>query len=349
MPNLIITQSGRKVWALTRAEDYLVLDAIDKVQPYASISDPRWSKIEDFYLEKGTMLRDDDLITLNDHLRRRGLARIVFHESHTDSHSTFGGPDKVAIRNAILKELRNLTKEQRDVVIEQKRKEVALQPPRNAYQNALRASRLTRAPTPELREQLQPAAVGGVLTPEPAVATPQSTGEQPPVLDTRPDNSSHPALSGSPQRTLQPVNRPAPARLASATATSEAMVIDRNARFRWMHRNGVLRKVKPDDCEEWFANGWQFGLLRRRDRASDGSEYQPDPASQIKLVGGHKTADTTEQGTLGLDELERRLKARQNRVTQPTKAKYESLKAEVEELRSEMVRLKMLVLQSIVE
>ncbi|MGW8788739.1 hypothetical protein [Heyndrickxia sporothermodurans] len=107
--------------------------------------------------------------------------------------------------------------------------------------------------------------------------------------------------------------------------------------------------MKPDDCEEWFANGWQFGLLRRRDRASDVSEYQPDPASQIKPVGGHKTADTTEQGTLGLDELERRLKARQNRRTQPTKVKYKSLKADVEELRSEMIKLKMLVLQYIVE
>jgi hypothetical protein len=188
------------LWALTKAEDYIVLDAIDMNSAYVPKDDCKWEMSEFHYIKGGKMLADSDLITLNNHLKRKAYPPIILVESHSDSHSILSGPEKAQMRTDILEDLRNMTVEQRGMVLEQKRREIALQPGRSSVQDAVKAARVSagQSPPSKLAQQLSAATASGTLT------LPAKT-EKPPVLPTPMPSNPQPrparATAAGPGRT----------------------------------------------------------------------------------------------------------------------------------------------------
>ncbi|RYE94551.1 MAG: hypothetical protein EOO77_44050, partial [Oxalobacteraceae bacterium] len=141
MAKLIVAESGMKYWALTKAEDYIIIDAIDTIEKFVPKTDDKFALMMNSYFVDGKMLGDFALICLNDHRRRKGFPPIHLMEGHSDTHTLLRGRDKATIRDAIRLQLQNLNEEQRKLVLEQRLGEIDRQMGRDPVYDAIRATR----------------------------------------------------------------------------------------------------------------------------------------------------------------------------------------------------------------
>lgn len=173
MAKLIVLNSGLRLWALTKAEDYLLVDAYLLVRSYVPKSDHRFLEFERRYFDAGDMLADKALVMLNCILKRKGYDPLHLREGHSDSYTIMQGWLKAQERRRICDVLEEMTDSERALVLEVKASEVNRQIDRDDVYDATKATRLTpleplgtakAAPT-ALTEQLVSAMDSGLLAP----------------------------------------------------------------------------------------------------------------------------------------------------------------------------------------
>lgn len=124
-------------WATTRAEDYLIIDAILKVRRFIQPSDVEFMNFEDKYFDKGVAIKDHHMMILNSRLRRKGLEQILLVEGHSDSYTIIRDQTKSEARAQIREQLEALPESARATVIERYRREVEQQDPRDLERDSL--------------------------------------------------------------------------------------------------------------------------------------------------------------------------------------------------------------------
>ncbi|MHB2205257.1 hypothetical protein [Methylobacterium sp. CM6257] len=177
MAKLIVTGSGFRLWALTKAEDYLFIDAYLLIKPFVPNYDSRFREFERMYFSEGCMLADKSLMLINSILNRKGYDPLHLREGHSDSYTVLKGQPKAEERARIRTALEDMDDRDRSLVIESKAAEVNRQIDRDVIYDATKSARLMPlepagtvkvAPT-ALTEQLIGALDGGRLM-LPAVA-----------------------------------------------------------------------------------------------------------------------------------------------------------------------------------
>lgn len=176
MAKLIVTGSGFRLWALTKAEDYLFIDAYLLIKRFVPNYDSRFREFERVYFSEGCMLADKSLMLINSILNRKGYDPLHLREGHSDSYTVLKGQPKAEERARIRTALEGMDDRDRSLVIETKAAEVNRPIDRDVIYDATKAARQMPlepvgtakvAPT-ALTEQLIDALEGGRLMP-PAV------------------------------------------------------------------------------------------------------------------------------------------------------------------------------------
>lgn len=201
MAKLIVANNGRRLWALTKAEDYLLIDAYLLIKGYVPKSDHRFFEFEKRYFDEGSMLADQALVMINSVLRRKGYDPLHLREGHSDSYTITRGWTKVQERRRIRDALNEMTDRDRALVLEVKASEVNRQIDRDDVYDAAKAARLTpleplgsaKVASTALTEQLVSAMDSGHLAPSvpsmPSASETRGTPEvvklERPVLKTR--------------------------------------------------------------------------------------------------------------------------------------------------------------------
>jgi hypothetical protein len=221
MAKLIVLNSGLRLWALTKAEDYLLVDAYLLVRGFVPKSDHRFLEFERRYFDEGHMLADKALVMLNCILKRKGYDPLHLREGHSDSYTIMQGWPKAQERRRICDVLEEMTDSERALVLEVKASEVNRQIDRDDVYDATKATRLTPleplgtakvAPT-ALTEQLVSAMDSGLLAPSvPSTPRASETRATPEVV--KPERSTTkgrrvlPRLSEHAQETQPAVDTP---------------------------------------------------------------------------------------------------------------------------------------------
>lgn len=319
MAKLIIFENGHRYWGLTKPEDYVVIDAIDRVQRYVPKADTHWDGIPKFYLEGGKPLWDRDLMTLNQYLKRKGLKPIILTEGHSDSHSAIRGPEKAQIREAIRQQLDGLTMTQRDDLIERMHNEIDLQYNRNPTALDMRKTETQRPEVPPTRiaEALKQAVANGMFESSPPVS---ATNEAPDMA------------SPVKPHVLAQAAALAPEAREKRIATFERIGHQKgelNSQYgtMWITREGESKRVPRLELSTWLKDGWRMGRKMKASATMVTSEVssaskQPDDSAVIKV-----------------DDVERILRERRERTAHPTRSEVDELKAEIVSLRLDLNRL----------
>lgn len=168
---LQVYDNGGRRWALHKCEDYLVVDAYLRIRKHVPNSDKNFINFEHHYFDRGDMLSDRDLITINHVLRRKGYDQIAFVDGHSDSHSLMRGNDKVRERIQIRESLETMLKDKRDLVMNKQREEARALHSRDLVYDTEKQARLvpledrgmTRVARTKLTEQLTSAVENGTV------------------------------------------------------------------------------------------------------------------------------------------------------------------------------------------
>lgn len=142
MAKLIVLNSGLRLWALTKAEDYLLIDAYLLVRSYVPKSDHRFLEFERRYFDEGHMVADKALVMLNCILRRKDYNPLHLREGHSDSYTIMQGWAKAQERRRICDVLEEMTDGERALVLEVKASEINRQIDRDDVYDATKATRL---------------------------------------------------------------------------------------------------------------------------------------------------------------------------------------------------------------
>lgn len=237
---------GMVVHFTNEPEDYLICDAIDKVDPFVPPQNTQWSEFKYFYLEEGKGVRDRNLMDLNAHLKRKGLPIIVLKSTHSDSHSAYSGMDKAKARDAIMAHLKSLSPDHRTILLTRQRHLIEMQPDYDGVEAPILAT-----PAP----------------PRPTVAPLPLKGIRPePIQVTKPQ--------------VEPVARVVPEPVLAAADPAKPPHV--NTGSIWMHRYGQRKRVKPAEVEQRLRDGWAQGYVI----ADPISERDPDRSASTAFQPG---------------------------------------------------------------
>lgn len=332
MAKLVVLEHGKRLWALTEAEDFVILDAIDKMNQFARPDDTRWGEMKSHYLDYGRMFADHYLMHLNGYLKRKGHAPIVLRNGHSDSHSVLNGQDKALIRRDILEQLRSLNAIQRELVLKDRHNQIDMQPDRNIVHDArqhLRAEE--KGPPSKLAEQLGQAERLFADRSKTAIPTLPAKGTR--VLEV----TTGVRLPADTKAEPQPM--PSPDRNPTHQTGDH-----HNTGRVWMHRGFDSRRIPGDQVERWVQQGWVRGMGTKPPAAPMMPERRPveaPPRPEPTMI------ETPALDDIDLDAIEAALAARQPTPppTLVTPDEVEAIRSEVAGLKAELSRLKRIVMQ----
>jgi len=106
MANLIVLDNNFKLWALSEAEDTVLIASYLKIKRYASKRYDEFREFEDWYFVKGSALPEKYLHLINSILLHRGLDAIKLQEGPASGYTYKRGPRKVRERARICRTLK---------------------------------------------------------------------------------------------------------------------------------------------------------------------------------------------------------------------------------------------------
>nr|WP_056116126.1 hypothetical protein [Methylobacterium sp. Leaf122] len=106
MANLIVLDNNFKLWALSEAEDTVLIASYLKIKRYASKRYDEFREFEHWYFVKGSALPEKYLHLINSILLHRGLDAIKLQEGPASGYTYKRGPRKVRERARICRTLK---------------------------------------------------------------------------------------------------------------------------------------------------------------------------------------------------------------------------------------------------